>query len=95
VTPKALVRLYPRAWRQRYGDELTALVESTSVSSRLVVDLLRGAAREWLRELAQPRRLTPGRRLAMRHAAVTPCAAGLAIAHDRQPRPAHRPRTSN
>ncbi len=40
---KALLRLYPRAWRQRYGDEMTALLAQEQASIRLMVDLIAGA----------------------------------------------------
>lgn len=45
-----LVRLYPRRWRQRYGEEFTAVLEDQPMKLRAVLDVLRGA-------LAQ--RLTP------------------------------------
>lgn len=39
----ALLRLYPRAWRERYGDELVALLEDRPPSPLDLVDLVRGA----------------------------------------------------
>jgi len=39
----ALLRLYPRAWRERYGDELMALLEDRQPSPLDLVDLVRGA----------------------------------------------------
>ncbi len=36
--------LYPQAWRERYGEELAALVEERPPSLRATLDLLRGAA---------------------------------------------------
>ncbi len=39
----ALLRLYPRAWRERYGDELLALLEDRPASPLDLVDLARGA----------------------------------------------------
>src|SRR5436190_12931222 len=48
-----LVRLYPAAWRERYGDQLDWLVtemnDSGSSSWRMRTDLVRGALRERLR----------------------------------------------
>lgn len=44
-----LVRLYPRAWRARYGQEMLALLEQGSASWKDVIDLTRGAASEWIR----------------------------------------------
>lgn len=38
-----LVRLYPRAWRRRYGAEFQALLEQQALSPEGVVDVLRGA----------------------------------------------------
>lgn len=39
----ALVTLYPRSWRERYGDELLDLLESRPLSIATVVATLRGA----------------------------------------------------
>lgn len=39
----AILRLYPRAWRERYGDELLALLEDRPPSTLDLVDLVRGA----------------------------------------------------
>lgn len=38
-----LLRLYPRAWRERYGDEFLALIEDAGLSARQLCDLLGGA----------------------------------------------------
>ena len=38
----ALLRLYPRAWRERYGDEMLALLEARPISLADRVDLIRG-----------------------------------------------------
>ncbi len=44
VLARALIALYPRRWRRRYGDELEALArESAGSRGRLLVDLARGA----------------------------------------------------
>jgi putative oligomerization/nucleic acid binding protein len=40
---RSLLRLYPRPWRQRYEEEVGALVEEEPLSVSLVVDLVRGA----------------------------------------------------
>ena len=40
---KALVRLYPRAWRDRYGEEVEALIAAERPSVRLALDLIAGA----------------------------------------------------
>lgn len=39
----ALIRLYPRDWRRRYGSEMRALLESERLSLRMLADLLAGA----------------------------------------------------
>lgn len=38
-----LVRLYPRAWRQRYGEEFQAVLDQQVLTIRDVVDIVRGA----------------------------------------------------
>jgi hypothetical protein len=39
-----LVRLYPRAWRRRYGAGLEALLDDMPVTPAVVLDVARGAA---------------------------------------------------
>ena len=39
----AVLRLYPRAWRERYGDELAALLAEHPASPGDQIDLIRGA----------------------------------------------------
>jgi hypothetical protein len=41
--PPAILRCYPRAWRERYGDELAELIARESRSPRLAFDLALGA----------------------------------------------------
>ncbi len=38
-----ITALYPRVWRERYGDELEAMLEGTRLGPRARIDLLRGA----------------------------------------------------
>jgi hypothetical protein len=38
-----LIRLYPRRWRKRYGGELEAMLEQTSLTPRIMFDLVAGA----------------------------------------------------
>ena len=40
---RAVLRLYPRRWRQRYGDELEALLEEQPMRLRIFADIVRGA----------------------------------------------------
>lgn len=48
-----LLRLYPRAWRERYEDEMLAVLEEHDVTLATHVDLLRGAVDAW-RQLRRP-----------------------------------------
>ena len=43
-----LLKLYPRAWRRRYGDELTDLVARQPFSVGAAVDLIAGAIDAWI-----------------------------------------------
>ena len=60
---KPILRLYPSAWRRRYGDELSDLLEEVPATPATTVDLLRGAAtlhmRAFLDRLA-PRLVSAG-----------------------------------
>ncbi len=49
---KRLLSLYPEAWRDRYGEEISALLDQTPASITGTVDLLRGALSAHLRPLA-------------------------------------------
>jgi len=40
---KALLRLYPRRWRERYGAEFEALLEDSRHGAGQVIDVVRGA----------------------------------------------------
>ncbi|HEY8135258.1 MAG TPA: hypothetical protein VIF08_04395 [Candidatus Limnocylindrales bacterium] len=44
---RLITRLYPRAWRDRYGAELSDLIDETGMTPRVAIDVARGAAREW------------------------------------------------
>lgn len=43
-----LLRLYPRAWRDRYGDEVAELLAGRGFSLRIAIDLVAGAIDVWL-----------------------------------------------
>ena len=43
-----ILRLYPRPWRRRYGDEVAAMIEGRGFSLAIAVDLLAGAIDVWL-----------------------------------------------
>jgi len=49
---KSLVKLYPKRWRERFGDELQDLLEAEQGGLRAVVDLLGAAAKEQLIEIS-------------------------------------------
>jgi len=46
---RALTRLYPASWRQRYGEEFEALLEQCPANPRMVVNAGAGAVGAWLR----------------------------------------------
>ena len=49
---RALLRLYPAAWRVRYGDELLALIDESGLTFRIVLDVVLAAGVEWFRTAA-------------------------------------------
>jgi hypothetical protein len=57
-----LLLLYPRAWRERYGEEFLATVGSDSPRPREVIDIVSGAIDAWLS--ADVRRMTASSRVA-------------------------------
>jgi hypothetical protein len=63
-TSRLLVRLYPAGWRERYGDELEALIVESSdgrrVPWRVRLDVMRAGARERLRAAKLNGDGTPG-----------------------------------
>ncbi len=61
-TGKGLLRLYPSWWRERYGDEMAALLETRPPDVRARLDLVRGAFDAHLRN-PEPWR-GPGRAVA-------------------------------
>jgi hypothetical protein len=48
LKPRTLLRLYPAAWRERYGDEFVALLEKEGTSARVVLDVAVGALDAWM-----------------------------------------------
>lgn len=53
-----LLRLFPSAWRTRYGDEFLALLESEPPRPRLVLDVLLAALDAWLRPQVGPQSIS-------------------------------------
>jgi hypothetical protein len=51
-TARALLRLYPAAWRERYGEELLALVDESGLTFRVVLNVMMAATVERLRMAA-------------------------------------------
>jgi hypothetical protein len=49
---RALLRLYPRAWRERYGDEFIGLIDDTGLSGRVIADVVHAASVQRLRAIA-------------------------------------------
>ena len=47
-TGERLLRLYPRAWRERYGEELLSLVGQEGLHLQQVIDIVSGAIDAWL-----------------------------------------------
>ena len=48
---KSILRLYPSAWRRRYGEELSDLLDEMPSSPRTTLDLIRGAVTQHFRAL--------------------------------------------
>ena len=48
---KPILRLYPAAWRRRYGEELSGLLDEMPPSPATTLDLLRGAVMQHVRAL--------------------------------------------
>lgn len=48
-----LIRLYPRAWRERYGEEFEALLEDCLLSPREVLDVIIGALDAWFHSISE------------------------------------------
>jgi len=44
-----LLRLYPRVWRERYGDEFLSLLESRPLGVAQIIDIVRSSSSEHLR----------------------------------------------
>jgi hypothetical protein len=61
---RRIVGLYPAAWRERYQDEILALIDQTERSWRMTLDLAAGAVREWAHFIANP----PGQGAQLRRA---------------------------
>jgi hypothetical protein len=66
---RALLRLYPREWRERYGDEFALVLRATPPGPGAVLDVVRGALDAHVRA-ARPRPLVCGALLAVCAAVV-------------------------
>ena len=47
MTASQLLRLYPRAWQQRYGDEFLATVGDGALRFQQIIDIVSGAIDAW------------------------------------------------
>ncbi|MFI6296540.1 hypothetical protein ACIBEJ_33455 [Nonomuraea sp. NPDC050790] len=56
IVAKAVLSLYPRSWRERYGEEVADLIAARPVRLRTVTDLAGGAADAWLHHRPGSRR---------------------------------------
>jgi len=54
---RAIVHLYPRAWRKRYSEEMLALIEDSGSTWMHALDLAAGCTEEWLGALLRSRKL--------------------------------------
>jgi hypothetical protein len=54
IQGRGWLRLYPRDWRERYGSELVAVLESGPVIGRVGIDLARGALDAHVHPLTPP-----------------------------------------
>ena len=79
-TARALVWLYPLAWRRRYGDELGALVEDDPPSLRGLATLVSGALRAHARPGAWRTGVSAAERMRLSVWAVFCCWIGLSVA---------------
>ncbi len=48
MTSRQLLRLYPRAWRERYGDEFVEMVGPERLQLQQIIDIVSGAIDAWL-----------------------------------------------
>jgi hypothetical protein len=48
MRPETLLRLYPRAWRVRYGEEFLATIGPDALGPQQVIDMVSGAIDAWL-----------------------------------------------
>ncbi len=77
---RILIRLYPRAWRDRYGDEFAALLAADETDARIVADVVLSALRERLTptmEVTMEARSGTTFALARKPSAVVPLAMSL------------------
>ena len=76
-----MVRLYPRAWRDRYEEEFVAMLEQGPMSIRDLFDITLGAVDAWLRpQVVYERRLVMVARMRGSVLAVLWAWAGLVVA---------------
>lgn len=82
MKPETLLRLYPRAWRERYGDEFVTLLNETGAAPAQVIDIARAALVERARAIIGQGYPWPLAFIRLREAAtllVSPLLAGLVL----------------
>ena len=72
MTAQRLVRLYPRQWRERYGDEFIEVVGEKKLSAQQTIDILAGAVDAWI---------SPSVRASVRSSAAGNANGGAAMIH--------------
>lgn len=78
---RALVSLYPLAWRRRYGEEMRALIDEGEIRPVDLLDLLAGAVASHVRPRSRAvGALAPAERLRTTVGAVALCWGALALA---------------
>jgi hypothetical protein len=53
MTAGRLLRLYPRAWRDRYGDEFLATIGDGALHVQQIIDIVAGAIDAWVSPLVR------------------------------------------
>jgi hypothetical protein len=65
MRPAAWLRLYPRAWRERYGDEFAELLKERPITLGAAIDILSGAIDARLSSTARLARQSAGEGVAV------------------------------
>lgn len=74
---RLLVNLYPRTWKNRYGEEFVALLEEERGGIRAACNVIRSALGEWIAPTASPSGTLTVPSVMVRPAAFLPLAMSL------------------